>query len=316
MNQFIKSAYKRLGLAITLAAAWGGSAAWAQPPERPRGNGRSAGGNGDVVAWADAGQPLRGQRWRLQCNSFQGNVAQFADARPFGQERRSDGVMSFGTVSDPAGGADPVFVFSADLRNQLVNNAPRCEGVFAAPETRMTPGKVFWTAATVWLDDWSGTRPGDSQLFLQWHGVVGSLNPSFALYVQGNRLTGVVRYNPDAVPDKRGTGQQQLFALDGGFQRRWLRIVVRGREGLDPADEPQLAMWIDGRQVADYQGPIGYRNNDGDILKFGIYKWIKDARQVWDERVPTRSVFFKNVMLVRDEGQRYDVQKIMDMMGR
>jgi len=66
-------------------------------------------------------------------------------------------------------------------------------------------------------------------------------------------------------------GRQTLFEERADMRGRWHQLVYHIR--LTPGPEGVLQAWLDGRQVVDYRGPLGFEDDrDSVYFKLGLYR--------------------------------------------
>jgi hypothetical protein len=65
-------------------------------------------------------------------------------------------------------------------------------------------------------------------------------------------------------------GRQTIFRRAGPLQGRWLDLRYRIRFHLT---DGAVAAWLDGAQVVDYRGPLGFADDPPDVyFRFGLYR--------------------------------------------
>jgi len=65
-------------------------------------------------------------------------------------------------------------------------------------------------------------------------------------------------------------GRQTIFRRAGPLQGRWLDLRYRIRFHLT---DGAVAAWLDGAQVADYRGPLGFADDPPDVyFRLGLYR--------------------------------------------
>lgn len=184
--------------------------------------------------------------------------------------------------------------------------SPRCELIaYPMPGSALPQGQNFWLAFSFWADDWAGTA--DEQLIAQMHVQEPRntlLNPFVALVVRGGELRLEVRYSKATPPDKASTHLMTAARMAMPV-RQWTTAVIQARISTQASQAPFLRMWLNGRLVADYAGPLGYILPTGGFSyhKVGVYHWIDD--NPWDLKVPVRALLVRTVMSVLDTDGRY-----------
>lgn len=257
----------------------------------------------DVLSRAQVAQPFAQQTWRIQCEGRNVNVSTVPETGITGAVLEDGTRLKFGKVADPDDPARRALVFRTNLRNRYVSGAPRCEGVFARTADQVQPNTVVWQAMRVWVDDWSTTPVQDGQLLSQWHDSIGGMLPPVGFYIRSNELRLWVRWDAGARPSRQTTRSKLILRKANGVVGRWLDIVVQAKMSTRTVDQPFFKVWLDGNLAADYRGPLGY-TGDVPYVKFGMYKWVGDDNP-WTASVPTRTAYFRDILLVRDPDQRY-----------
>ena len=258
----------------------------------------------DLISYVAPGVLFPVRNIGLQC---QGVNATLADV----PQRMAIAKTSAGTVETRFGEVDLDGVRAFRLQTNAVDVlpdgvSPRCELVaYPMPGSALPQAESFWLAFSFWADDWSGTQ--DEQLIAQMHVQEPRntlLNPFFALVVRGNAMRLELRYNDGTVPDKASTQLVTAARLPMPV-RQWTTAVVQARISTQAKQAPFLRMWLNGRLVADYAGPLGYVLPPGGFAyqKVGIYHWIAD--NPWDLKIPVRALLVGAMIAVRDADGRY-----------
>src|SRR5205823_4731624 len=83
---------------------------------------------------------------------------------------------------------------------------------------------------------------------------------------------------------------------------QWMDFVFKFREALDGSG--LLQVWLNGQQVMDYSGPLGYYTPGYlDYAKFGYYNWSSFNS--------SRKVLLRSPVLVKDPtGSRYQASDL------
>jgi hypothetical protein len=189
--------------------------------------------------------------------------------------------------------------------------AKRCEFSLGWKEYSY-PGKVFtrqvnlpnnqdyWWGVAVRPEDWSASNGvNDWQVLWQFHDAYGGgLSPFLDLAVKGNQWVVQGAYDMSTTPKDSTT---KKFALWSSTMpaNTWARFIVKARKDLVTPSNSFVQIWLNGQQIVDYHGPIGYNVPQGDYAKVGIYKWISSAN-AWSPNVPARRMWSKGPVLVND----------------
>ena len=268
----------------------------------------------DLISYVAPGVLFPVRNIGLQC---QGVNATLADV----PQRMATANTSAGTVETRFGEVDLDGVRAFRLQINAVDVlpdgvSPRCELLaYPMPGSALPQAETFWLAFSFWADDWSGTN--DEQLIAKMHIQEPRntlLNPFFALVVRGNAMRLELRYNERTVPDKAST-QLVTAARLAMPARQWTTAVVQARISTQAKQAPFLRMWLNGRLVADYEGPLGYVLPPGGFAyqKVGIYHWIAD--NPWDLKVPVRALLLGAMITVQDPSARYTQELLRAMIA-
>jgi hypothetical protein len=204
--------------------------------------------------------------------------------------------LRLGKTLDPANTSSKVFQFQLAPNDPSTSGSKRSEIEFPA---NVVNGKTYWIAFSVNVQDWGSLSNGDAALFgTQVHSGDSSkgYSPSFSFAVyggpNGGRTFQVFRTS------STGGGQTMVKYPDIPIRfGQWTDFVVKFRHATD--NSGLLQIWMDGQQIVDYKGPIGF-NTPGyrDYAKFGYYNWSS-----FDS---SRKVLLRSPVLVSDPtGSKY-----------
>jgi hypothetical protein len=272
---------------------------------------------GDVMLRADGVQSFRDAQWWVHCDGVRGDAVKLDAAGVRGLAARGEGTaQKFGKVPSPSGAGAPVLLFRAQANNAKHGGSPRCELAFREPDESLPRNQVFWHAFSLWLDDWS--QAADMIAVTQWfHAMVGAgLNPPFVMVARGERLYGQVRHSQyTGKMTKADQTGERIFEVDGGIYKRWLNFVIQAKVSPDPADKGFMKVWLNGKPIADYRGPIGYAMPGArEIVVHGNYPLVK-GNLPFDKSVPVRDMFLGKAVVVKDPGGRFaepDLRRVLE----
>jgi hypothetical protein len=209
--------------------------------------------------------------------------------------------LRLGKVADPLNTLTKVFAFQLAPNDPSTSGSKRSEFEFPP---NVENGKTYWIAVSVYVQDWGSLSNGDDALFgTQVHSGDSSkgFSPSFSLVsygASGGRTFQVFRTS--------GTGgtSQTMFKYPEIPIRfgQWTDFVFKFRHALD--NSGLLQVWMDGQQIVDYAGPIGF-NTPGykDYAKFGYYNWSSFGS--------SRKVLLRSPILVGDPtGSKYSADEL------
>lgn len=295
---------------LTLAACGGGGDDPAAPAVRDTAMAVTGVVSTDVVGRMDPRLAFANQGWQAQCDGVVKAIKYIPEPGVTGAALEDGSTLKLGQWDSPDADGSAVLAFRANQRNLLTSGSRRCEGIFHDNAARFPVGQTTWFAFRMWIDNWSTSNTGDQQLVTQlWPGdSTAGLNPLFAIYVANTTMTGIVRYDLNATPSKDTDVEKQLFQIKGGgFYGRWVNVVAQTVISRDLADGPSMKLWMDGTLIGNYQGPLGFNLSTLPALKVGVYKYNSSS---WDMAKPTRQVFLKNAIVVRDPSKLYTMGDI------
>jgi len=275
----------------------------------------------DILADIDASKPLKTQHWGVECNGVVRLISELPDpvvrANPGVDGAEFDRVA---LATPEPGGRLGIALRNAET-DSLTSGAPRCELSMVDGRRSFLPfARTFWFASRIWIEAWPGSR--DEQIVLQWHDYDFdlSLNPLMAVIVRGDQAQLVVRWEAGDGPTL-GRSNIRIREVWRGESKmisaHWANVIMRARISPEPRDQPFLELWIDGEQVGDYRGPIGYRPadpalNQRNYAKLGIYHWL--TGNPWDDRFLLRSVFVRRSVLLQDTDEAYTVEQVAALL--
>ena len=222
-------------------------------------------------------------------------------------------VRKFGVVGAPDDPSVPAWIFRTQANNRPVGGAPRCEAGFARRADALPRGTVFWHAFSIWLDGWSAAR--DETAITQWyHGVPGvGLNPPLVIVARGPRLWALVRHAEDERPATRGdTRVDTVFDVElPDLHGRWLDFVIRARTWPDATQPSFVEVYLDGRRLGRYEGPVGYAfDGAGELPRHGLYPLVNGPR-TFDASVPVRRMYLRRSLVLSDRRGALSVEDVL-----
>jgi hypothetical protein len=210
--------------------------------------------------------------------------------------------LRLGKVTDPLNANSKVFAFQLAPGDPTTSGSHRSELEFPP---NVVNGQTYWIGFSVNVQDWGTLLNGDAALFgTQVHSGDSSkgFSPSFSFAVYGGPNGGRT-FQVFRTSNTSGTGQTMVKYPDIPIKfGQWSDFVIKFRHALDSSG--LLQIWIDGQQVVDYKGPIGF-NTPGykDYAKFGYYNWSS-----FDS---SRKVLLRSPVLVQDpSGSKYSADAL------
>jgi hypothetical protein len=201
--------------------------------------------------------------------------------------------LRLGKVADPANPARKAMAFQLHPKDPSTSGSKRAEISFS-PNVEME--KTYWIAFKVYVPDWGTLSSSDQGLFgTQLHSgdngagyspsfgiyTAGSTGRNFKIQVRGSGLSGTLNYAEQPIP----------FG-------RWVDFVFKFRQSTGSTGFVQA--WMDGNQIVNHSGPLGYKTSYKDYFKFGYYNWSGSFSS-------QRKVMMRGTTMVLDPtGSKYD----------
>lgn len=206
--------------------------------------------------------------------------------------------LRFGQTADPGDPSRTVYVSSVLDTDPLTAGAVRSETAFDYLLYGIPLGTKFYHAFRIKIEDWKSTT--DEQLVMQWNagGTVG-LQPIYSMLITAGQLRFVLRYNTSATPSTGTTTAVVPYVTSAWEPDTWLDVVIEAKASINAGDQPYLRTWINGVQVVNYTGPVGYVNNptyQTPYAKHGVYHWT--VGNPWDLTLPQRTAYYGRAVIV------------------
>jgi Polysaccharide lyase len=145
---------------------------------------------------------------------------------------------------------------------------------------RFPKDEVIWNAYRVKIADGFPIPDGKKSWFIvgQWHGSKDDKrSPYIAAEVQGKDLVFLRRYVSNGKPISR-----EMYRMKDVPRGKWLNIAIEHKVS---STDGLLNIWLNGRQVVNFDGPVGYWDHDeAGYWKFGIYRSRNDTNAVVEYR--------------------------------
>ena len=200
--------------------------------------------------------------------------------------------------------------FQVDPADPNTSKSKRSEIAFGK---NLEQDKVYWIAFSVYVPDWGTLDKRDAALFgAQVHSGDDSLHlsPAFSLYTTGGgrRFTIQARWSTAEQPARENSAKKNFAEHRLPFDR-WFDVVFRFR--LNTRGHGFLQAWVDGRQIVDHRGNLGFNTpGKNDYVKFGYYNWSREAMS------STRKVLLRSPTIVADpSGDTYRVEQLRASLG-
>lgn len=265
----------------------------------------------DVAVQARPSQTFASQQWgNVQCNGVITQSEKTPESGIQGSKLVGGKTLRFGSVTGLEVGTGAAYEFTLNPTDAITAGSNRCEIAFGADSTKGLPrDATFWHGFSIKIPDWRSTT--DEQALTQWHaGDSSGLLPIYTLLVRGKVMRLVLRYDSATAPSRTTTTTLVVWSISNWQPNTWLNFVTQARASISRKDNPYVKTWLNGTQIVNYSGPVGYYQPSAQpYVKHGIYHWV-DSTNLWDMSLPTRTVHIKRPLLVRDPSGLYDRAKI------
>jgi hypothetical protein len=248
----------------------------------------------DILGQAQADVPFSRQSgWAGQVLGKHPDAKIIPESGIHGAPLANGETLRFGKVDDPARPGRKALAFQLSPDDPATSSSKRAEIAF---QPNIDPDKVYWIAFSLYIYDWGSLPRGDESLFgTQVHSGDDSrgLSPSFTMGTfRGNTFVVAVQHSTSSDPTPRNMVSRKYAETPIPFGR-WTDFVFRFRHS--QGSEGFLEAWMDGRQIVDYRGPLGFRTpGHRDYAKFGYYNWSSFSS--------SRKVLLRSPVLVADPG--------------
>jgi hypothetical protein len=252
----------------------------------------------DILGQAQADVPFVKQSgWEVQILGKYPDPKIIPESGIHGAPLANQETLRFGKVDDPAQPGRKALAFQLSPDDPVTAGSKRTEIAFMP---NIEPEHVYWIAFSLYIYDWGSLPRGDESLFgTQVHSGDNSrgLSPSFTIgSFRSNTFVVAVQYSTSSDPTPRNTVSRKYPEMPIPFGR-WTDFVFKFRHS--QGGDGFLQGWMDGREIVDYQGPLGFNTpKHKDYAKFGYYNWSSFGS--------SRKVLLRSPLLVSDPaGSKY-----------
>jgi hypothetical protein len=261
----------------------------------------------DILGQAQADVPFASQAgWAGQVLGRYPDAKVIPESGIHGAPLPNGETLRFGKVDDPVRPGRKALAFQLSPADPETASSRRAEIAFTPS---IEAGRVYWIAFSLYVYDWGPLPRGDESLFgTQVHSGDNSrgLSPSFTIgSFRGNTFVVSVQHSTSDDPTPRNQVSRKYGEIPIPFGR-WTDFVFRFRHS--QRDDGFLEAWMDGREIVDYRGPLGFRTpGHKDYAKFGYYNWSRFAS--------SRKVLLRSPVLVADPGAKYRESDLRDFVA-
>ena len=244
----------------------------------------------DILLHASATVPFAAQEgYHLQALGAARPVQEIPEEGIKSTQLQNGDSLRFGKTPDPKNPARRVLLLQVHKNDKTTSGGKRCE---LRAQNNIEHDKVYWIAFSAYVYDWGELSKSDEAVFgVQLHQGNDALKvggPAFGLYT---RQTGRVfrvrgRFSESPTPSADNAKNVEFADQPMPFDR-WADFVLKFKQ--NTKGEGLLQAWMDGAQIADYQGSLGYTTGQNDYIKFGYYNWSLSAMGSSPRKVLLRS---------------------------
>ena len=215
--------------------------------------------------------------------------------------------LRVGKVSDPANSARNVFQFQLSPNDPDTSGSKRAEFSFSK---NIEMDKVYWIALSAYVHDWGSLSSGDAGLFgTQLHSGADNLglSPSFGLYTSNGGRNFQVQARWATGSCTSGCSTTKAIYADRPIPfGRWVDYVLKFKQ--NTSGNGFLQVWMDGEQIVDHRGNLGFATGQKDYAKFGYYNWSSFNS--------TRKVMLRSPTIVADPtGSTYSAEQLRALVS-
>ncbi len=245
----------------------------------------------DILTSASADVPFASQSgYTAQVINTYTSASQIAESGIHGSTLPNGETLRLGKTVDPMDSLKNALVFQVRNSDPTTSRGKRAE-LSVTPNIEMN--RVYWIAFSAFVYDWGTLSTSDDALFgAQMHTGNNSLGvggPSFGLYTTqtGRTFRVQARYSEAATPSEGNSVSVRYAEYPIPFGR-WADFVLKFKH--NTSGNGFLQVWMDGSQIADHQGSLGY-NTPGyrDYAKFGYYNWSDSGMSSTPRKVLLRA---------------------------
>jgi hypothetical protein len=216
--------------------------------------------------------------------------------------------LRFGKVADPLGSGATKFEYQLAPSDANTSGSQRSE-VEMEPNIQMN--KTYWVAFDLYVQDWGTLAKGDDSVVWQIHPdpVVG-MSPQLSLTTASKPLAAGnygrefevwILTSTASVPTMQNY-TSKIFNVGAVPFGRWATYVFKFRQNTGASG--LLQVWVDGKQVVDYAGPVGFNQPGGlDYAKFGYYNWT-------NPQTPRKLLMSSQVLVADPTGSKYTAEDL------
>jgi hypothetical protein len=250
----------------------------------------------DIIGWASGDVPFTQQSgYSTQVLGTYTQANKIPEAGIHGSTLPNGETLRLGKETDPKNSARKALSFQLSYSDPNTSGSKRSELSF--PHT-MEMNKVYWIAYRVYVRDWSSES--SAGLFgTQLHSGDNSrgLSPSFGIYMSGASSYRVeTRYSTSSSPSPSNSITNKHGDRPIKFGQ-WMDFVIKFKH--NTSGNGFLQAWVDGEQIVDYKGNLGFNTSYKDYAKFGLYNWASFSK-------PRKVMLHKPTVVLDPTGSKYD----------
>ncbi|HVL37635.1 MAG TPA: heparin lyase I family protein [Burkholderiales bacterium] len=213
--------------------------------------------------------------------------------------------LRMGKQTDPTNSARKALAFQLAYSDPNTSGSKRSE--ISMPKN-IEMNKVYWIAFRAYVRDW-GSESTAGLFGTQVHSGDNSrgLSPSFSIYMSGARNFQIqTRYSTSSSPSQGNSITVRHGDRPIPFGR-WVDFVFKFKH--NTSGNGFLQAWMDGTQIVDYRGNLGFNTGHKDYAKFGVYKWVAF-------NTPRKVLIYNPVLVADPTGSKYTAAALRSHVNR
>jgi hypothetical protein len=245
----------------------------------------------DIVGWAKADVPFSSQSgYNTQVINTYLQANNIPESGIHGTVLSNGESLRLGKQTDPRDSSRKALAFQLAPNDPTTSGSRRAEIKFPG---NIQNDKVYWVAYRHYVKDWGSFSTSDTAIIaMQLHaGNVAGLSPAIGVYSRGGRNFWIdARGSTASSPSQSNSVSVRSTERPIQFGR-WVDFVFKFK--LNTRGSGFVQAWMDGTQIFNHQGTVGYNTGDArPYFKFGYYNWTSFSS--------TRKVMLRSPVIVAD----------------
>ena len=261
----------------------------------------------DIVHQAQAGAPFVEQSgYNTQVINTYLSANQIPESGINGTVLPNGETLRLGKQADPLNSTRKALAFQLAYDDPTTSGSKRSEIKFPAV---IDTNKIYWAAFSVYAYDWGGLPSSENAMFaMQLHAGTSGLSPAISVIAGKGGYTWWVDARTSSSSTPTQSNSYSTRSADQPIRfGRWMDVVVKFK--LDPGGSGFVQAWVDGTQIFDHAGGVGYyTGTTKPYFKFGYYNWNSFSG--------TRKVLLRSPVVVADPtGAKYNPESLREFVA-